>query len=165
MPNVHEDASTQSAGPRSPTGRTSADAAVALAGAMVGLRARLRRESAGSAGRWSWPQLMALIRVVNQGSITTTELAEAERVRPQSMTDTVAALKSAGFVASSPDPNDRRRQLITPTALGRRMAADLTEARQNWLTKAIEATVEPREFDLLCDAADLLARLAETEVR
>lgn len=151
----HEEAATGAPEP--------AHAAVALAGAMVRLRARLRRESAGQAGRWSWPQLMTLIRVVNEGPITTTELAEAEHVRPQSMTDTVAALKSAGFLESSRDSNDRRRLLISPTRLGQQMAADLTHARQNWLTKAIEATATAAEVELLCEAAELLVRLADSQ--
>ncbi|HSZ47133.1 MAG TPA: hypothetical protein VK823_17475, partial [Streptosporangiaceae bacterium] len=60
-------------------------AAEELMKAMTRLRARLRAESAPSDMSWNWSQLTALARLVLDGPATTSDLAQAEHVRRQSM--------------------------------------------------------------------------------
>jgi DNA-binding MarR family transcriptional regulator len=72
------------------------DAARLLGRAMVRLRARLRAESAPDDMRWSWSQVTTLHRIAEEGPTTVSALAVAEHVRPQSMAETVAALRQAG---------------------------------------------------------------------
>ncbi|MGC0367520.1 DNA-binding MarR family transcriptional regulator [Rhodococcus sp. 27YEA15] len=139
----------------------SAEVASALAGSMVRLRARLRRESADLAGGWSWTQLLTLTRIIEEGSSTVTELAAAEHVRPQSMTDTVRVLTKAGLVESAQDVNDRRRMQITPTAHGRKVARDLRTVRESWLAQAIAVSADPAQIRLLGEAAELINKLAD----
>src|ERR1700733_1463412 len=74
--------------------------------AMVRLRARLRAESTPRDMRWTWSQLSTLHRISTEGPTTVSALANAEHVRPQSMAETVAALRRAGLVAAKPAPEN-----------------------------------------------------------
>ena len=72
------------------------------------LRARLRAESAPRDMSWNWSQLTTLGRLVVDGPATTSDLAQAEHLRRQSMAEIVAALRAGGLVESKPDPSDGR---------------------------------------------------------
>src|SRR6476646_9466310 len=67
-------------------------------------------------------QTAVLVRIAKNGPASTSELAGAERVRPQSMATTLAGLDRHGLITRKPDPDDGRRQLITltPQARGKR---------------------------------------------
>ncbi|HVY95572.1 MAG TPA: MarR family transcriptional regulator [Solirubrobacterales bacterium] len=101
-------------------------------------------------------------RLDREGPRSVSDLAAAERVRPQSMAQTVADLEGDGFVARSPDPADRRRALVSLTATGReRLGADRRH-REGWLAKAIEEL--PSEDRATVQRAIVLLRhLAEAE--
>ena len=84
------------------------------------------------------------------GSQSVSDLAAAERVRPQSMAQTVGDLEAEGLVERKPDPDDRRRALVILTAAGKsRIEAD-RRAREGWLVDAFE---EMPEADLRGDRA------------
>ncbi len=100
-------------------------------------------------------------RLDRQGVQSVSDLAQAERVRPQSMAQTVSELETDGLVARSPDPNDRRRALVELTELGREILYTDRRRREGWLAKAIAEDLTPREQALLGDAVELLRRLAE----
>jgi DNA-binding MarR family transcriptional regulator len=53
-----------------------------------------------------------LARLVTDGPASVSDLARAERIRPQSMAKIVGALEITGFVERQPYPDDGRRQLI-----------------------------------------------------
>jgi DNA-binding MarR family transcriptional regulator len=100
-------------------------------------------------------------RLDRQGAQSVSDLAQAERVRPQSMAQTVGELEADGLVARSPDPNDRRRALVELTEHGREILYTDRRRREGWLAKAIAEDLTPREQALLGDAVELLRRLAE----
>src|SRR5215218_1391391 len=81
------------------------------------LRRVAREDTASGLGG---PALSALSVVVFAGPITLGRLAEAERVRPPTMTRTVQGLEAAGLVRRKTDPSDRRAVLLSPTAKGSR---------------------------------------------
>ena len=58
-------------------------------------------------------------RLDREGAQTASALAVAERVRPQSMAQTLADLEGDDLVARRPDPADRRQALVELTARGR----------------------------------------------
>jgi DNA-binding MarR family transcriptional regulator len=121
-----------------------------------GLMRRLRAEHT-----FSLSQGAVLGRLDREGPRTTAELAASERVRPQSMGQTVAELEAQGLVARRPHETDRRRTLIELTDDGRRTLAEDRSRRVGWLTEAIEHQLSPEEQDVLGRAVKLLARLAE----
>lgn len=137
-------------------------AAYEMMRAMTRLRARLRSETWSEEQPWSWSQLATLVRIVDGGPTTTSDLAAAEHVRRQSMAETIAALRAAGLVETAPDPTDGRKLLITATEGGRALRAAIPEARGAWLTTAIAAHLEPAEIETLRDAAAIMQRLADS---
>ena len=105
---------------------------------------------------------MVLARLEREGPRTTSSLAAAERVRPQSMSQTVAELGAAGLVERTPDPTDGRRILIDITERGRATLEEDRARREGWLASAIEADLTPEEQRILQEAVAILHRLAQS---
>jgi DNA-binding MarR family transcriptional regulator len=135
--------------------------ATELTMAMTRLRARLRLESSARERSWTWSQLSTLRRIIEHGPTTAAALAQAEHVRPQSIAETVAALKADGLVATAPDPNDGRKSLLTATARGREVADSVIARREEWLTHALDVVTTPAERRLLAEATGVLNRVAD----
>jgi DNA-binding MarR family transcriptional regulator len=133
--------------------------------AMTRLRARLRAESAPSDMSWNWSQLTTLARLVLEGPATTSDLAQAEHVRRQSMGEIVMALRAGGLVESKPDPSDGRKILIHATRRGRALSETIPAAREAWLDAAISSTLSPDEQQTLLKAAAIMSRLADSNPR
>jgi len=110
----------------------------------------------------SLAQVTVLGRLDRVGPCGVSDLAAGERVRPQSMASTVAALLAGGLVSRAPDPGDRRRVLIALTPAGREALAVDRRRREGWLADAIRGDLSPKEQRALADAAVLLARIAES---
>src|SRR5262245_33591091 len=67
------------------------------------------------------PRLSALSVLVFGGPRSLAALAEAEGVRPPTMSKLVVELEAAGLVEKAPDPEDGRGLLISATAKGRKV--------------------------------------------
>ena len=117
---------------------------------------RLRAEH-----RFSLSQGAVLGRLDRGGTSSTGELAVAERVRPQSMAQTVSDLESDGLIARRPDPGDGRRTLVELTERGALTLQEDRRQREGWLAQAISNDLSRREQELLARALPLLRRLAE----
>jgi DNA-binding MarR family transcriptional regulator len=104
--------------------------------------------------------LSALGRLERDGAATTSELAAAERITPQSMSRPVADLAERGLVERVPHPSDGRQTLLRITAEGSRVIARDRQRRDAWLTRAMNEHLTEVERDLLLLAARLLDRLA-----
>lgn len=100
-------------------------------------------------------------RLDRQGPLSTVDLASAERVRPQSMGQTLAELEAQGLVSRHPDEADGRRTLLELTDAGRRTLAEDRARREGWLAQAIEQGFSADEQEVLARAIPLLARLTE----
>jgi DNA-binding MarR family transcriptional regulator len=100
-------------------------------------------------------------RLDRGGPQSVSDLAAAERMRPQSMAQTVSELEADGLVERRADPSDRRRALIELTEQGRSALAADRRAREDWLAQAIERDLSDDERSMLRDAVELLRRLAE----
>ena len=88
-----------------------------LHSAAIHLLRRLRREDAKTG--LSAPRLSALSVVVFGGPVTLGELANAEQVRPPTMTRLISALEAEGLVSREADPEDGRLTRIRATPKGR----------------------------------------------
>jgi DNA-binding MarR family transcriptional regulator len=106
-------------------------------------------------------QLAVLSRLDRGGPQTTSGLAAAEHMRPQSMAEVVADLQSDGRVDRTPDPTDRRQLLVALTQEGREFIKDERRRREDWLSQAIADEFSSKEQAVLVEAVALLRRLAE----
>ncbi|HEY2201483.1 MAG TPA: MarR family transcriptional regulator, partial [Solirubrobacteraceae bacterium] len=100
-------------------------------------------------------------RLDREGPQSTVDLAQAERVRPQSMGQTLAELEAHGLISRRPDQTDRRRTLLELTDEGRRVLADDRRRREGWLAQAITRDFSEEEREILNRAVALLSRLTE----
>ncbi len=117
---------------------------------------RLRAEH-----RFSWAQGSVLGRLDREGARSTSDLATAERVRPQSMAQTVSELEADGLISRHPDPDDGRRALLELTKRGRETLEEDRRQRVGWLIGAIEEGFSEEEQQALERAVPLLRRLAD----
>jgi DNA-binding MarR family transcriptional regulator len=99
-------------------------------------------------------------RLDREGPWSIGDLATAEKVRPQTMAQTIAELEESRFVERHPDPEDRRRVLIELTEEGRTALEDDRRHRVGWLVSVIER-LSREEQRVLKQATELLRRLAE----
>jgi DNA-binding MarR family transcriptional regulator len=102
-------------------------------------------------------------RLDREGAQSTSDLALAERVRPQSMAQTLADLQADGLIERRPDPGDRRRMLIELTEQGRHALEEDRRNREGWLARAVADTLSPEEQATLARAVKLLERLTGSE--
>jgi DNA-binding MarR family transcriptional regulator len=125
------------------------------------LVSRLRRQlmEAAATGDLTASQAAVLSRLVLLGRSSTSELAGAERIRPQSMATIVKALESQGLVQRRADPEDGRRQIITLTLLGRDRALGARAMRDEWLAEALQNRFTRSERAIITEALELLDRL------
>jgi DNA-binding MarR family transcriptional regulator len=110
---------------------------------------------------FSLSQGSVLGRLDREGPQCTSHLATAERVRPQSMGQTVAELEEQGLVERRSDPDDGRRTLIELTEAGRVELQEVRGRREGWLAEAIAEHLSDEERQALAEAVPLLGRLAE----
>jgi DNA-binding MarR family transcriptional regulator len=128
--------------------------------AVVGkLKRRLREQAAP--GDLTTSQISVLLRLESQGPATTSSLARLEGMRPQSMGSIIAPLEAAGLVSGAPDPADGRQTILSLTDACRKWVAEGRAARQDWLTRMLQARLSAQEQDKLLEAVALLSRLVD----
>lgn len=135
---------------------------VQLAGMLRDALTRLNRRvrQTRPVGDLTATQLSALLSLELAGAMAPRELADAERVRPPTMTKIVAKLEQRGLVQRTPHPTDGRQVILSATQAGREMLAQFERARDEWLARRIaELTIDEREA--LRRAAEILRRVAE----
>jgi len=94
------------------------------------------------------------------GPMTTSDLAHAQHVRPQSMARTVGQLADEGLVTFEAHPTDRRKTLVVITEAGREAVSSGRVRRAGWLHQAIESELTVEEQRVLAAAIPLLNRMA-----
>lgn len=128
-----------------------------LHSAAIHLLRRLRAED--SASGLSAPRLSALSVIVFAGPLTLGELADAEQVRPPTISRLVKELEVQGLVERLPDPEDGRVQRVRATDQGRDLLHEGRARRVAALTRDLEALPES-DLATLARAATLLERLS-----
>jgi DNA-binding MarR family transcriptional regulator len=107
------------------------------------------------------PLLTLLGRLRREGPASISDLAAAERMRPQSMAQTVRELETAGLVSRRPDPEDGRRAFVELTPAGVEKLEATRAAREDWLAQTLDAELDAQERELLRRALALLGRIAD----
>jgi DNA-binding MarR family transcriptional regulator len=118
---------------------------------------RLRAEQ----HRFSMSQGAVLGRLDRDGPQSVSDLAAAEKVRPQSMAQTVADLESEGMVERRPDSDDRRRSLVLFTEKGLETLHADRRQREGWLAGML-AGLSEEDRRTLARAVELMGELADS---
>ncbi|MFC0039608.1 MarR family transcriptional regulator [Actinomadura rayongensis] len=105
-------------------------------------------------------QTAVLVRLDREGPATSSALAAAEGVRPQSMGAIVAALTERGLVVRAPDPADGRRVVLSLSDTGREGLRGVRRERSRRLTAALRDELTDDERALLAAAVPLLERVS-----
>ena len=104
-------------------------------------------------------QLSVLSRLGKEGPASASDLAAAERIRPQSVAATLAVLEERGLVVRRQDPADGRRQLVSLSRNGAALFDDRRRHSEEWLSRALEERLTEAERQTVIEAAALLERL------
>ena len=122
---------------------------------------KLRKESATS-------QQLSLterttMALLQNGGMLPSELAASEKITNQSMSGILNHLLELGYIVRTASETDKRKVLITLTEEGINAILKVRSERDQWLTKAIEATCTPEEQELLKLAIIPLTKIIDFE--
>ncbi|MFZ0214515.1 MAG: MarR family transcriptional regulator [Candidatus Dormiibacterota bacterium] len=134
-----------------------AELAMRLRLAMTRLRRRLRQESAIGL---SQTDMSALAMVLREGPIGLGELAQAEGVRPPSMTRIASGLERQGLVSRHVDPADRRRASLQVTTSGRQLVERNRRRKNAYLARRLNG-LSAADLVTLDASIAILERLVE----
>lgn len=136
------------------------EAAVAVRTGATRLARRLRLERSGPGE--TLLRLSVLAHLSRRGPMSAGELADADRLQPQSLTRTLASLEHDELVTRTADQADRRRSVLMITSTGLAVLAQDMRERDSWLAGAMAGQLTQAECRILRVAAELMDRLAET---
>jgi DNA-binding MarR family transcriptional regulator len=134
-------------------------AAARLRGIVRTLNRRARAEATEEGPTRSQQGVLAWLE--ESGELTAHRLAALERVRPQSMGQTVDALVRQGWVVRTPHPGDRRQVLLAITRAGREALGQGRRGRQAWLAGAMQRLLSDEERLAVLGALELLERVVD----
>lgn len=120
---------------------------------------RLRQKHA--VGDVTLSEVSVLSRLSRDGADSPGSLADLERVRPQAMATTLAALEERGLVLRTPDAADGRRAVMTVTDKGRKVLIDRRSESVQRLATVLNEEFTDDERAALRGVLPLLDRLAE----
>jgi len=109
-------------------------------------------------------QLSALSVLVFGGPMRLGQLADAEQVKPPTMTRIVSGLEAAGLAERLPDRGDARRVRIRASAKGVRVLHSARHKRISYLSQYF-ATLKPGELQALREAARLLEKALQAVIK
>lgn len=129
---------------------------------MATFRLARRLRWARAADSMSDAQLAVLADLRLNGRRTISTLAERERVATPSMTSLVNGLQEQGFVARTPDEDDRRRVQVDITEAGTAIVTETIRRRDELLAEMLRG-VDYTEAELatLREASALMRRVVE----
>ena len=119
---------------------------------------RLRQGHA--AGELTLSEISVLSRLDRDGPTTPGALADEERVRPQAMGATLAALEQRLLVQRRAHPDDGRCVVMSVTTAGQEILVDRRCANTQRMARAL-VEFDPTEQDRLVAAIPLLEKLAQ----
>jgi DNA-binding MarR family transcriptional regulator len=145
------------------TGEISASAAQAATDVRVVFgRVKRRLKELAESDDLTPSQSSVLSRLDKDGPASASDLATAERVRPQSMAAILAKLLSADLIERHPDPEDGRRQVVSLTTAGRRRIQGDRRIRQEWMARAFQDRCTEAERQTIIKALALLDEVIAT---
>jgi len=129
---------------------------------MATFRMARRLRCARATDAMSDAQLAVLAELRANGRRTITTLAERQRVTAPSMTNIVNGLEEQGFVARTPDEDDRRRVQVDITDSGTEIVVETIRRRDELLADMLrEVDYTEEELATLREASALMRRAVE----
>lgn len=107
------------------------------------------------------PQASALGYLDRSGGLSIAELAALERVRHQSMRQTVSALHKAGAITLTSDAHDGRKVVCHITEQGRAALDRDRETRARWILDAASERLTASQRRKALEIAEILELLAD----
>lgn len=107
--------------------------------------------------------LSVLSHLAQYGPMTAKQLANTDRLKPQTLTRSLNRLEEDGLIARKQDDTDRRQSQIEVTEAGRRRLRDDVRPGDAWLAEAMRARLTSTERELMRLAGTLMMRLAEDD--
>jgi len=120
------------------------------------------RQLSGSHGL-TGPQMLCLREIAEQGSLTTGALALAIALSPATLTGILDRLEVRGLVSRERRPEDKRRVLVSLTALGRQMSQELPSPMQERFSDLLQE-LSSEEQAVIRKALNRVAKMMEEEV-
>jgi DNA-binding MarR family transcriptional regulator len=119
------------------------------------------RKLAGSHGL-TGPQMLCLREITTHGALTTGALAKAVALSPATLTGILDRLEARGLVSRERRPEDKRRVLVSLTAMGRQMSQELPSPLQEQFSdRMTELSIDDQTAIRV--ALGSVARMMETE--
>lgn len=94
------------------------------------------------------PEWRVLRSAILDPEITQSQIAAAEGLNVMNVSRAVSGLKRKGLLDTRLDPDDRRRSLLTPTALGQEIGADLA-VRERAMYEHVFSVLSRDEVEVL----------------
>ena len=107
-------------------------------------------------------QASALSVVAFGGPLTLNKLAEAEQVRPPTMSRVVEALVKGGLVRRETNKDDRRSVIVSPTDKGTKLLHEGRNRREKRLIKLL-SKLDANEIRCLGKASRILSKILVAE--
>src|SRR5579875_1490270 len=124
------------------------------------LSRRLRPTESGTAAGLTPTRTSVLLRIVREGPLRLSELAESEGINPTMLSRTIATLIDEGLVERRSDEEDRRAAWVAGTARGSRLAERIRHERTDAVRLALQG-LEEGSVRAIVDALPALEELAE----
>jgi DNA-binding MarR family transcriptional regulator len=123
------------------------------------LARRMREQTPGNDLTHSQSAVIALLD--SNGPSTSTELARARGITPQSMGTIVNALLEDGYIVKTPDPRDGRKTLLSLSESTVQQVATGRLAKEDFLSNLIDTNFDDADRKQLREAITLLRRIAD----
>jgi len=102
-------------------------------------------------------QFAALVKLRDMGEVSQNHLGRLTAMDAATMQGVIKRLLARGLISRRPDPNDRRRLILSLSASGEKLIRSAVAAGKR-ITRRTLSPLDPAEQELFMD---LLARLAE----
>lgn len=89
------------------------------------------------------------------------ELAAMEKITNQSMSQILSHMLELGYIIRTASKTDKRKVLITLSPDGEKILLQVRNERDQWMTRAIEATCTPEEQAILKQAIKPLTKIID----
>jgi len=92
--------------------------------------------------------------------LTASALASLEKVRPQTMAQTLESLKKRRWIVRTPNDKDRRQIVISLSKSGKQALVRARKMRQTWIRERLGSLSE-KDQQTVCEAIEILAQIVE----